>query len=63
MHLTTFHPSLADNRPITALPEDELSRLAVLRHYNILDSIAEEAYDDLTQIASQICQVPIALIN
>lgn len=31
--------------------------------YQILDTLAEQEFDDLTVLASQICQVPIALIT
>jgi len=41
----------------------ELERLKVLRSYKILDTDPEQAFDDLTLIASQICAVPIALIS
>lgn len=44
-----------------ATSEDE--RLKALRSYRILDTEPEKAFDDLTLIASQICQVPIALIS
>lgn len=43
--------------------ENEAERLAALREYGILDSIEEQAYDDITEIAAQITQTPIALIS
>jgi len=42
---------------------DETARLAALRRYRILDSEPEQAFDDLTLLASQICGTPIALIT
>jgi anti-sigma regulatory factor (Ser/Thr protein kinase) len=42
---------------------DELARLAALRKYRILDTEPERAFDDLTMLASQICETPIALIS
>ncbi len=41
----------------------EAGRLNALRQYKILDTEPEQAFDDLTLIASQICGVPIALIS
>ena len=38
-------------------------RLAALRRYRILDTKPEQAFDDLTLLASQICETPIALIT
>jgi len=45
------------------LPPDEHARLAALKEYDILDSMPEQAFDDLTMLAVQICQAPIALIS
>jgi anti-sigma regulatory factor (Ser/Thr protein kinase) len=42
---------------------NEAERLKALRQYRILDTDPEQAFDDLTLIASQICGVPIALIS
>ncbi|GAB3791916.1 hypothetical protein GCM10028819_01220 [Spirosoma humi] len=44
-------------------PIEEGSRLATLRSYDILDSLPEADYDDITQIAAAICQTPISLIS
>ena len=42
---------------------DEKTRLDGLRKYRILDTDPEQAFDDLTFLASQICETPIALIS
>ncbi|MGJ3254270.1 MAG: PAS domain S-box protein [Elainellaceae cyanobacterium] len=44
-------------------PDRELARLETLRRYNILDTEPEKAFDDLTQLAANICNVPISLIS
>ena len=46
-----------------ALPDNEVQRLATLHGYKILDTPPEQAFDDLTTLAAQICQTPIALIS
>jgi len=45
------------------LPPDETQRLAALRSYNVLNSSAEEAFDDIARLAAHICQTPIALVS
>ena len=42
---------------------NENARLQALRSYKILDTDPERAFDDLTMLASQICETPIALIS
>lgn len=42
---------------------DEQLRLRVLKDYKILDSEAEQAYDDITYLASTICRTPISLVS
>ncbi len=42
---------------------DERGRLHALRALEILDSPREQAFDDLTELAAQICDAPIALIS
>ena len=44
-------------------PDNEAQRLAALREYHILDTAAEEAYDDITALAAYLCNVPIAMIS
>lgn len=48
------------NNPI---PENETERLAALKAYNILDTAREEDFDRLVELASLICEVPIALVS
>ncbi len=45
------------------LPPNEAQRLETLRGYDVLDTPPESAFDDLTLLAAQICQVPIALVT
>jgi GAF domain-containing protein len=48
---------------ILAKPVNEERRLATLRGYEILDTEPEAAFDDLTLLASYVCQTPVALIS
>lgn len=45
------------------IPKNEGERLKALSSYEILDSLPEAEFDDLTKIASEICGTPIALIS
>src|SRR5882762_7762227 len=44
-------------------PANETQRLETLRQYDVLDTPAEQAFDDLALLASQICQTPIAMVS
>ena len=44
-------------------PFDEEQRLKELTDFQILDSLDESKFDDLTSLASAICQSPISLIS
>nr|WP_315424579.1 GAF domain-containing sensor histidine kinase [uncultured Pedobacter sp.] len=48
---------------IPNLPDYEKQRLQALDSYQIMDSLPEEDFDELTRMASQICGTPIALIT
>lgn len=39
------------------------ARLAILKEYEIMDTPAEAQFDDLTQLASEICGAPVGLIS
>ena len=43
--------------------DKEAERLAALRNYDILDSPAELAYDEIAELAAQVCQCPAGIIN
>jgi hypothetical protein len=45
------------------LPNNEAERLAALKEYHILDTGTEQSYDDITILASHICDVPTAMIS
>ncbi len=45
------------------IPPNEAQRLAALSEYKVLDTEAEQAYDDITLIASQICRTPVAMVS
>lgn len=65
---TPFSPAIdaAPGEPLDAgvpVPENEHSRLLALQSYDILDSGVELRYDDITMLASRICNTPIAVIS
>lgn len=45
------------------VPANEAQRLRTLHAYNVLDTLPEQAYDDITFLASRICGTPIALVS
>ena len=44
------------------IPKNESRRLKVLWQYDVLDTVPEEVFDDLTELAAYICEAPVALI-
>ncbi len=49
-------------KPAT-LPTNETERLHKLFGYNVLDTPSEADYDEIVQLASQICGTPISLVS
>jgi GAF domain-containing protein len=45
------------------IPQDEKKRLKVLWQYEVLDTVPEEVFDELTELAAHICEAPIALLS
>lgn len=45
------------------LPLNEPGRLAALLAFDLLDTPAEAMFDNITMLAAQICNTPIALIS
>ena len=48
---------------MTPVKTNEARRLKVLWQYDVLDTVPEEVFDDLTELAARICEAPIALIS
>ena len=45
------------------IPANESERIEALHRLNILDTLSEQEFDDLTRLAALICDVPVALIS
>lgn len=48
---------------IPKTPQNEFVRLKALKEYSILDTLPEEEYDDITKLASKICETSISTIS
>lgn len=42
---------------------DEVARLRELRRYGILDTDRERNFDEIVELASQLCDVPVSVVN
>ncbi len=45
------------------IPVDEEQRIAAVRSYNLIDTLPEKDFDNITSLAASICDVPIALVT
>ncbi|REE25643.1 GAF sensor signal transduction histidine kinase [Winogradskyella pacifica] len=48
---------------VPKFPTNEEERLIAVKSYSIIDTLPESDYDNLTELAATICDVPIALIT
>lgn len=46
-----------------AIPNNESQRLLAVQQAHILDTLDEQEYDEITLLASEICQTPISVIS
>ena len=47
----------------TPIPAEEVNRLKALRNLKILDTAPEKQFDEVSELASLICETPVALIS
>jgi adenylate cyclase len=45
------------------VPANDAARVAAVKTYHLLDTAPEIAYDEITELAAQICQCPLAVIG
>ena len=45
------------------LPPNEVERLDAVKNYNLLDTLPEKDFDNITSLIASICEVPISLIT
>lgn len=48
---------------VAAIPVNEAQRLEALQELGVLDTLPEEDFDNISQLAAAICQTPILLIS
>jgi len=45
------------------IPANETARLAAVRSFSIVGTPPEVAFDDISQLAAQICQCPVSYVT
>lgn len=53
----------SDKPKVARLHANEVERLKALHSYGIIDTPVEPSFDDITKIASYVCQTPISIIS
>jgi len=48
---------------IPEFPQNEEERLKAVKQYNLLDTLPEEDFDNITNLVATLCDVPISLIT
>lgn len=48
---------------MTNLSTHETQRLAALAQYDVLDTLREEAFDEIAALVAAVCEAPIAVVN
>jgi diguanylate cyclase (GGDEF)-like protein len=61
--MTADRYGAVDQKRYLSPDEQESARLAALRSYCVLDTGHEARFDDLTSLASSICEAPVSLIS
>ncbi len=44
-------------------PKNEVQRIKILWQYEVLDTVPEKVFDELTSLAAYLCEAPVALIT
>ncbi len=63
LHLHIIRKSSPMKTESNQIPYTDSERIAALKEYKIMDSSPEEEFDNITKLASYICQAPISLIT
>ena len=61
--MTAYYAMGSDSSVPAQISIDEAGRLEALEQYAVLDTVPEQALDDLAILAAHICEVPISLIS
>ncbi len=56
-----FHATVRSAAPVSEVRD--AGRLAALASYDILDTMPEEGFDDIVQLARQLCDAPVSLVS
>lgn len=47
----------------TSISTEDVARFAAVESYDVLDTPAEQGFDDLVSIAARVCETPVALVT